>query len=466
MENPDPLIHQLNTLFHPQSLAIIGVPRGLKTGKLFLTALRDTGYNGRIYPVHPEAEEIEGLKAYPSVSDLPETVDLAIVLVPHHRCIPVVRDCAAGGVKGVVLFTAGFKETHTAEGEAQESELTQIARTSGMRIMGPNCMGIYCPKSGVSNFPDLSRTPGPVGIISHSGSLTNILGRLAPQRGIYFSKMVSLGNECDLHSADLLAYLGQDRDTGVVGAYLEGIKHGPGFFKALSATTLEKPVVLWKLGLTPEGSQAAASHTGALAGSAEIWNGMMSQSGAISVTGFDAWVDTLMAFALLPHTAGDRIAIISGPGGLAVASAEACGRWGLALAELSDRTRNQLARKVPPTGTSLRNPVDVGFTAYLDIGIYADVAQTVAADPGVDALAVVGIGSSTETNCMYMESMIEAQRRSEKPFLMVNIPGFDATLATQFCQNKIPFFDTPERAMAAYARVLKYRQWQERQTGD
>lgn len=463
MKNPDPRFDPLDALFHPRSLAIIGVPRGLKTGKLFLVALRDAGYKGHIYPVHPEAREIDGLKAYPSVAELPEAPDLAIVLVPHRQCMPVVQACAQKGVKGVVLFTAGFKETHTAEGAAREAELTATARKSGMRIMGPNCMGIYCPKSGVSNFPELSKTPGPVGILSHSGSLTNILGRMAPQRGIWFSKMVSLGNECDLHSAELLAYMGRDPDTRVIGAYLEGIKDGPGFLQALSQAALKKPVILWKLGLTPEGSQAAASHTGALAGAGEIWQGVVAQSGAVAVTGIEPWVDTLMAFALLPAVTGNRVAIISGPGGLAVSAAEACGRSGLTLTRLSQQTRNTLARIIPPTGTSVKNPVDVGFTAYLDVNIYARVARIVAADPGVDVLALVGIGASPETNREYLESMIHARHTSEKPFLMINIPGFDAALAIEFCRNRIPFFETSERAMAAYALVQQYYHWRANQ---
>ncbi|MDZ7696116.1 MAG: CoA-binding protein [Deltaproteobacteria bacterium] len=461
MEQNEQLIRQLDTLFNPRSLAIVGIPRGLKTGKLFLLALRDTGYAGRIYPVHPEAAEIESLKAYPDIAAIPEAVDLAIVVVPQHRSIPVVRACAAKGVKGVVLFTAGFKETDSPEGWAHEAELTDIARNSHMRIMGPNCMGVYCPKSGVSNFPELSREPGPVGVISHSGSLTNILGRMGSRRGIRFSKVVSLGNECDLHSAELMTYLGQDADTGVIGAYLEGIKDGPGFLRALRAATREKPVVLWKLGLTPEGSRAAASHTGALAGSGDIWAGVVAQGGAVPVSGFDAWVDALMGFALLPRVIGNRIAIISGPGGLAVSAAEACGQSGLKMAELSDKTRAGLARMVPPTGTSLRNPVDVGFTAYLDVGIYADVARAVAADSGVDALMVVGVGSSPETNAMYVEAMIDAQKTSGKPFLMINIPGFDAELAAEFCRSGLPFFDSAERAAVTYARVKTYYQWRE-----
>ena len=461
MENKQELMVQLHDLFNPKSIAIVGLPRGMKMGKLFLIALQDQGYPGPIYPVHPEAGEIDGLKAYPSVSAIPSPVDLAIILVPHHSALPVVKDCAAKGVKGAVLFTAGYKETGTDEGKALEEKLVSIARGSGMRLFGPNCMGIYSPKSGLSFFPELSRRSGPVGFVSHSGSLANIIGRIGPQKGIFFSKAVSLGNECDLTAADLLTYLGDDPETGVIGAYLEGIKNGPSFLNALKNTALKKPVILWKVGLTPEGNQAAASHTGALGGSQEIWNAVVRQGGAISVKGFDILLDTLMGFSLLPSNLGDRMAILSGPGGLAVAAAEACGNAGLRLAEISLETRSSLAEFIPPTGTSLRNPIDVGLSASLEIQIYTRAATALAADSGVDAILVVGRGMTPESNKLYREGVIQAQRESGKPFLVVNIPGFDGDFAKDLCQAGVPFFETVERAMTTYAQVRQYQLWRE-----
>jgi acyl-CoA synthetase (NDP forming) len=466
MENTaQELIAQLDSLFHARSVAVVGVPRGMKTGKFFLMALLDQGFPGHIYPVHPYTEEIEGLKAYPSISAIPGSVDLAIVLVPKHLALSVVRECATKGVKGVVLYTSGYRETGTVEGEALEQELVHVAQSSGMRLIGPNCMGLYAPKTGLSFFPQLSREPGPVGIISHSGSLTNILCRMASEKGIRFSKVVSLGNECDLTSADFLTYLGKDPDTGVIGAYLEGIKNGPYFLNALREASLEKPVVLWKVGLTSEGGRAASSHTGALAGSREIWEGVVVQGGAVPVLGFESWVDVLMGFSLLPPFMGDRMAVISGPGGLAVSAAEACGRVGLSLAELSAETRYTLATFVPPTGTSLRNPIDVGLTASLDMEIYIRAARAAAADPGVDAIVVVGIGLIPETNQRYTEGMIQARKDFKKPFIIVNIPGFDPGLAQSFCTAGIPFFESAERAIDTYARVRRYQHWrQERYT--
>lgn len=449
----------MNQLFNPRSIAVVGVPRGLKSGKLFLLALLDMGYPGRIYPVHPEAPEIEGLKAYPSVSAIPGQVDLAIVLVPQEQTLGVVRECAEKGVKGVVLFTAGYKETGTPQGRAMEEELVRLARRSGMRLIGPNCMGLYAPRTGLSFFPEISRVPGPVGLISHSGSLANILARVGAEKGIYFSKAVSVGNECDLWSADFLEYLGQDPETKVIGMYLEGIKDGPRFLEVLQEASLRKPVVIWKVGLTPEGSRAALSHTGALTGSAVLWEGLVRQGGAVPVSGYEPWVDTLMACALLPDSGGDRVAVISGPGGLAVSAAEACVPAGLRLAELSPSTRKTLGEFVPPTGTSLGNPIDVGLTASFRTEIYARAVDAAAADPGVDALFVIGRGLDPRTNRSYVDGMIRVRKDYEKPLMMINIPGAPAESAQHFFEAGIPFFETPDRAMKAYARIQRYRAW-------
>jgi acyl-CoA synthetase (NDP forming) len=298
-----------------------------------------------------------------------------------------------------------------------------------------------------------------VGLVSHSGSLANILCRTAPQRGVRFSKAISLGNECDLTSADFLLYLGSDAETHLIGAYIEGIKDGPRFFDALRAASLHKPVIVWKVGLTSAGAQAAASHTGALAGARDVWEGIVEQTGAVPVAGFEAWFDALMGFSMLPESLGDRIAIISGPGGLAVSAAEACADNGLRLAQLSQETRSALAEVVPAIGTSLRNPVDVGLTASLEIEIYIRSIQAVAADPAVDALVIIGAGLNPEANRLYTDAIVQEHRESGKAILMVNLPGFDSTYIPQFCNAGIPYFDSSERALKTYASVRRYQHW-------
>ncbi len=455
---------ELDALFCPQSVAIVGLPRGMKMGKLFLIALRDQGFPGPIYAVNPDAEEIDGLMAYPSVSSIPGRVDLAIVTVGHEIALPIVTECAAKGVKAVVLFTAGYKETGTQKGQELEEELTRVARSSGMRLLGPNCMGIYAPRSGLSFFPQLPREPGPVGFISHSGSLANILGHAAPRKGIRFSKSVSLGNECDLTSADLFRYLADDPETEVIGAYLEGIKDGDRFLSSLSCACSKKPVVVWKVGLTPEGGRAACSHTGAMASSREVWEGVIRQVGAVPVEGYEALVDTLMGFCMLPRDLGDRMAILSGPGGLAVGAAEACANAGLRMAELSSHTRASLAKFVARTGTSLANPVDVGLGASIEMEVYVQAAGCLASDTGVDAVMVFGSGMTPELNMMYIESMIQARKDYEKPFLIVSIPGFDQGFSEAFCSAGVPFFESAERAVSVYRTVLGYQRWRQKGT--
>jgi len=459
MDQGEALFKEIDDLFHPRSVAVVGVPRGMKAGKLFLLALLDQGFSGPIYPVQPHAEEIDGLKAYPSVSAIPGPVDLAIVLVSHDQTLPVIRECAAKGVKGVILFTAGYRELGTEEGLKKERELVEIARAAGMRLVGPNCMGLYAPGAGLAFFPELSRERGDIGLVSHSGSLANILCHYAPKLGLRFSKAVSLGNECDLTSADFFFYLGEDPDTRLIGAYIESVGQGTRLFTALRGAARKKPVILWKVGLTPEGARAASSHTGALGGAAEIWQGIVKQTGVIPVVGFEDWVDALVGFSFLNLPVGEQLAIVSGPGGLAVAAAEACATNGLKLAEINEETKALLREVIPPTGTSLRNPIDVGLTASLDLDIYIESTLRVAADPGVDGIVIIGTALSAEMNRKYAEALVDTQRKIHKPFVVVGIPIRDQSVGEYFYAAGIPFFPSVERAMRTYARVHAYQKW-------
>ena len=457
--SPTSLTEQLNKMFQPSAIAVVGVPRSMKMGRLFLTALLDQGYPGTLYPINPKADEIEGLKAYASVSDIPGPVDLAIILVPHHQTLSIIKECADKGVKGAVLFTAGYKETGTEEGVALEKELVRISRASGMRLIGPNCMGLYCPETGLSFFPELSRETGCVGLVSHSGSLANIMGRMGKKHGIGFSKAISLGNECDLDSADFLQYLGSDPNTMVIGTYLEGIKNGNRFLNVLKSVCRKKPVVLWKTGLTAEGAKAAASHTGAMAGSARIWESVVHQGGGTAVVGFDAWVDALTGFSFIPQDIGDRIAIVSGPGGFAVAGAEACEMAGLRMATLSADTKSRLSKFIAATGTSLKNPIDIGLSGAMDPHTMKSVTEIAISDENVDAVLVFGTGMSAEEKKIFAKTFKQLKDNTQKPILLVSMPGFDQDDNTLYFESHLPVFSSIERAMAAYARVLSYQRW-------
>ncbi|ACL03388.1 CoA-binding domain protein [Desulfatibacillum aliphaticivorans] len=448
---------QIQTLMETKSVAIVGLPRGMKTGKLFLIAIQDMGFKGPIYPVNPFTDEIDGLKSYPSVEALPEPVDMAIILVPNSQAKEAVVQCAEKGVKGAVLFTAGYKETGEEEGAALEEEMASIAKKAGMRLIGPNGMGLYSPEAGISFFPGLPAKLGPIALLSHSGSMANILCRMGPEKGLYFRFAVSLGNECDLTAGDFLEYCAQDSKTGIVAAYLEGIRKGDVFLKNLKKASENKPVILWKMGLNPEGASAAASHTGSMAGDERIWNAVVSQARAVSVNGFEEWVDAMMGFSLLPRGMGRRAAIISGPGGLAVSAAQACGRAGLTLAALSTESREKLAEFVPQTGTSLKNPVDIGMNSSLDMSLYIRAAQIMAEDPNVDIVMAAPIGLSLETNHALTQALIDVYKTAGKPFVMIKIPGFEAECAQEFCQAGVPFFDSAERAAATCGMVYNWQ---------
>ncbi len=449
---------QIDALFHPESIAIVGLPREMKTGKLYLLALRDLGYKGKIVGVNPKADEIDGVICYPSIAAIPDSIDLAIVLTPHHHTLPVIEECGEKGVKGVILFTAGYKESGTEEGAQRQEEIVKIAQRTGMRLIGPNGMGLYAPESGVSFFPNLSRISGPISLISHSGSLANIICGIGVSRGLFFNKAVSLGNECDLNSTDFLNYYADDPNTKIISGYIEGISDGTSFKQALTNAAQKKPVIIWKVGLNPSGLAAANSHTGALSSPKEIWDAIVAQSGITPVFGFEMWADTMVGFSLLPKPKGDRIAIISGPGGLAVSAAEAVGREKLTMAQISDETRSFLQTVVPPTGTSLKNPIDVGLTASLEIDIYIESIKAVADDPGVDTVLVIGMGLDAESNQRFSDAIIQTQRETGKPFLIVELPNIQNNFASIFAEAGIPYFQSSDRALGVFSRVYQYYQ--------
>jgi acetyltransferase len=297
-----------------------------------------------------------------------------------------------------------------------------------------------------------------VGIISQSGSLTILLGQLALQKGIRFSKLVSIGNECDVNSTDVLGYLGRDSRTRVIGAYLEGIKAGPRFVKALRETAQEKPVVLWKVGATSEGRRAAASHTGALACSSEIWSGLVRQTGAVPVVGLDDWVDLLVGFSLLPASLGDRIAVVAGQAGLASAAADACHDSGLRLAQISAETRRLLSKPVSLKTTGPGNPLDLNTHGFEEPSVQVQAIRAVAEDPGVDCVLLAGMVPAGEENAAFKRILSRLSAHTNKPFLVVKPIDYHKEVNQDLNLTEIPSFDSAERAASTYARVRRY--WQ------
>lgn len=443
----------LRPLLEPRSVAVVGVSRQGKQGAVFLQGLLNPGFKGQVYVVNPSADEVMGVKAYPSIAALPETPDLAVLTLPAEPAIAVVADCAARGVPGVALFTAGFNELATAEGDERARRL--LAAAGGTRLIGPNGMGVYNPRRGIAMFPAMPSTAGGVGLISQSGSLTQMLVRAVAAKGLGFSKAVSMGNQLDLNAADYLEFLAADPETTTIAAYIEGVPDGGRFQEALRTAAASKPVVIWKAGRVAAGARAARSHTGQLAGSYAVWQGMARQSGAILVREADELVDTVSAAAALARTTGlgRRIAIVTGPGGPAVSASDACEEAGLELAEFSERTLGQLRVVVAAAGTSVRNPVDVGMVIQGAAEIYGPCLRAVLADDGVDAAVVIG-GSRIDIEG-FGQMLADARRTTGKPVLYVlGDETGPSPMATFLAEAGVATAPSAERCLRAYVRLV------------
>jgi acyl-CoA synthetase (NDP forming) len=293
----------MEAVFHPRSVAVVGASANPDSpGHDYVRSLLDFGYRGAIYPVNPRTPEILGLRAYPSLRDIPGAVDYVICCIPAEGILDLVEECREKGAKVLQLFTGRFSETGRREGARLEEELGRRARTAGLRVIGPNCMGVYYPAGGLSFRPDLPREPGAVALLSQSGNNAVELVQHAAVRGLRFGKVVSYGNAADLDESDFLAYLAGDRETEVIGAYVEGVRDPPQagrFLAALRAAAAAKPVVVLKAGRTAAGARSAVSHTAALAGSHRVWSGALRQAGAVQVDTTEEAIDMLVAFAFL-----------------------------------------------------------------------------------------------------------------------------------------------------------------------
>lgn len=356
------ILSELKPFFYPRSIAVVGVsknPAGV--GTCMVRALQRFGYKGKIFPINPKLTELLGLKVYPSISDIPEEVDFARLYVPTAAAAQIVGECKAKGIRAVEIFTGGFSEIGTGEGKRLEKELTAQASDT-MRIIGPNCFGVYSPVGGVTQIPgeNYQKDGGYLGFLSQSGGLSEDVFRYAVDFGLKFTHGVSYGNACDINEVDLLRYFEADPNTRIVGAYLEGVKNGPEFMDIARNLALKKPLIIWKGGLTPTGSRVAASHTGSLAGSEKIWSALFRQTNTVSVNGIEELLDTAEAFYNLPPQTDPNVALICGGGGIGVAFGDSCYREGLNVAGLSKEVQDRIAEHLAPLGTSSHNPIDVG----------------------------------------------------------------------------------------------------------
>lgn len=382
--------HSLESLFHPRSIALVGIIISEQEHwtRTLLDALLEFKFKNPIYLVNPKGGKIHGLKVYRSLRDVPDdNIDYVISTVPAKAAPGLVEECSSKGVKAIHFCTAGFSETGEDEGGKLEAELVKLSRKTGIRIIGPNCMGIYCPESRLSFNPVFSKESGPIGIISQSGGISNMLVTEAGWRGARFSKVISYGNACDLNESDFLEYLTADPATKIIGLYIEGIKDGNTFRRRLEEAAKKKVVVLLKGGVTKGGANAVASHTGSLAGAETTWDSLCRQLGVMRVHSVEEMADLLVTLVFMSIPAGNRAALIGIGGGASVIFADHLEKMGLTVPRLPSELINQIRTFTPPAGNMLMNPVDYGQTLY-EVEKFVEAISIVSQWKGIDFLTL------------------------------------------------------------------------------
>jgi acyl-CoA synthetase (NDP forming) len=467
--------HPLEEILHPRGVAVVGASARGGRGPSFLSALCNLGFEGGIYPVNPKYDEINGLRAYASVRDIPGVVDFVISSVPAPQVLGMVADCAEKGVKAIHLFTARFSETGRKDAADLEQEILRKAQEAGIRLIGPNCMGVYYPAGRLSFTSELPRESGSVGVISQSGSAVHDIVDAAAVNGLRFSKGFSYGNALDFNECDYLEYLEQDPDTKMVLMYIEGVREGKRFFDTLRRTTATKPVIILKGGRGKSGTRATASHTASLAGSHEVWEAAVRQAGGISVRHPEELADVATALHYLPPVTGRAVGVAGGAGGSTVMAADLCEEAGLDVIPLPDEIREEMKAQGSPIWDWIGNPADMSIRIDRDWGT-GDMLRTMAGNPSFDLLITFVHGHFHGGGKVSAEKFLEDYRLAEldKPLLAVieqeRRRGNDDQAWVEKLMEKVkarlrganvPVYASIERAAGAASKLIDYYQRRE-----
>jgi acyl-CoA synthetase (NDP forming) len=485
-------LENLDRLFNPASIAIVGVSaEGAGFGRSILLSHIAIGYEGKLYPVNKSGGTIAGLPIYPSIDDIPGPIDFAIIAVPMHFVPEVIEACRRKGAAGVEVLSSGFRETGTPEGIALEEEIKTIAQ-KGIRVLGPNCFGIYCPRSGQTLLPgpDLSREPGGVAFLSQSGGHSIDVGHIGKWRGVRFSKVVSFGNGCDLRETEMLRYLLHDRDTEVICMYIEGVADGREFFSTMQETGRKKPVVVIKGGLSESGSRAVASHTASLSGQRGIWEAALRQCNAAQVENIEEMMDTALAFSLLPEGEYHGCTITGGGGALGIAAADAAESFGLSIPSLRNDLQASIMELLPKPGSSAANPIDIA-NPHVPPKIIKEALICASEDENIDIHIVISLlyhlkalkytlGAETIRSISPHRELAEACReamyRGGKPVVLIlpNHKQEEDSLEVEeiiretrrlFIEAGMPVYDDVKNALRAISSVSAYYRRRKDQSG-
>jgi acetyl coenzyme A synthetase (ADP forming)-like protein len=451
----------LEAFFNPKSIAVVGASREEgKTGREILANILADGFKGKVFPVNPKATEVEGLPCYPDLASIGEAPDLVVVVVPASIVPAVTEQCAAVGAGGIIIITAGFKEVG-AEGKALEEQVVGIARRAGIRVIGPNCLGIMVPARKLNaSFGGALPPVGGTGYLSQSGALLAAILDMASAGGIGFSSLVSIGNKADVDELDIIKAMGSDPDTKVIAGYLESITHGDAFVREAERISGTKPILLMKSGGTEAGAAAASSHTGSLAGGEAAYEAVFDRAGIVRCESIKEQFDFAQAFAQQPLPAGPRVAVITNAGGPGIMAADAIERTGLEFASLSDETVEALAQGLPPAA-NIHNPIDVLGDALSDR--YELALRVALDDGGIDALLVLLTPQAMTDATATAEVVVKTAEKAGKPVLACFLGAAKVREGTQIlAEGGIPQYDSAESAVATLRAMTDYVRWRAR----
>jgi len=448
----------LDHFFNPNSVAVVGASHDpVKVGHAVFRNMISFGFKGVVYPINPNAENLLGHKCYPSVTQIPGDVDLAVIVVPAKFVAGVMRECAAKRIDSVIVISAGFKEAGP-EGAELEREVGAIARENGIRVLGPNCLGLVVPAVGVNaSFAPGMPSPGNVSLMSQSGALATAILDWALDQGIGFSKFVSFGNGLDIDTLDLLRAWQDDKDTSVIVAYVEGLRDGSEFMRIAREVTAVKPIIVLKSGGTAAGARAVSSHTGSLAGSEQAYEAAFLQTGVIRAGSVGDLFDYALAFAYQPLPEGPGTAVVTNAGGPGIMATDACERSGILHLSAPDKsTVDRLREKLPPAA-NFYNPIDVLGDANAER--YRFAMETVLADPNVNAVVALLAPQAMTQVEQTAQAIYEAAKESPKPVLACMMGGQKMRAGEHFLDaHRIPSYAYPEQAVGALARMARYRE--------
>lgn len=467
---PDPTPEQplrparegLRPIFSPESVAVIGASRERDSiGFALLHNLVTQELAGALYPVNPHAESIHSLKAYPSVLDIPDPVDLAIVSVPKKAVRKVVEECLEKGVQGLVVITAGFSETG-GEGKAMEREIRDLVRAHRVRMIGPNCMGVINTDPEVrlnATFAPVPAHPGSIGFVSQSGALGVAILNVAQELGVGLTQFVSMGNKADVSGNDLLEYWEEDPRTRVIAMYLESFGNPRHFTEIAKRVGRKKPILVVKSGRTSEGARAASSHTGAIAGADVTVSAFLDQCGVVRANTIEELFDLAVALDRCPLARGNRVAIVTNAGGPAIMATDACVNLGLPMAELTDETKAKLRTFLPPAA-SVENPVDMIASATPEQ--YARSLEAVLADPGVDLAMVINVTPLMSDPSDVLREVAAVAAEGDVPVLTVMMASEDFYEEIKGREDLPPVYRFPEPAARVLSQLVRYGAWRQR----